>query len=85
MITGLDLVAEQIQIAQGEKLQLTQDQVVFEAMRLNVESTRKTRSTTSVLLRADQRLSAAGGPGVRMDSHVLPIIKFPYYDSLVAS
>ena len=29
MITGLDLVAEQIRVAQGEKLPLTQDQVVF--------------------------------------------------------
>jgi len=78
MITGLDLVAEQIQIAQGE---LQRPRQVVEAMRLNVESTRKTRAQLPSCCGAD-RLSAARGPGVRMDSHVTPIIKFPY-DSLI--
>lgn len=85
MITGLDLIAEQIRIAQGEKLQLTQDQVVFTGhaieCRINAEDPdRNFRPQPG-------RISAylpPGGPGVRMDSHVYTDYEIPaYYDSLI--
>ncbi len=85
MITGLDLIAEQIRIAQGEKLQLTQDEVVLKGhaieCRINAEdpdhSFRPQPGRISGYL-------PPGGPGVRMDSHVYTDYEIPpYYDSLI--
>ncbi len=85
MITGLDLITEQIRIAQGEKLSLTQSQVNLNGhaieCRINAED-------------PDQnfrphpgRISGylpPGGPGVRIDSHVYTDYEIPpYYDSLI--
>ena len=85
MITGLDLVAEQIRVAQGEKLQLTQDQVVLQGhaieCRINAED------PDHDFRPAPGRISGylpPGGPGVRMDSHVYTDYQIPpYYDSLI--
>jgi acetyl-CoA carboxylase biotin carboxylase subunit len=85
MITGLDLIAEQIRIAQGEKLQLTQDQVVFKGhaieCRINAEDPEYNFRPHP------GRISGylpPGGPGVRMDSHVYTDYEIPpYYDSLI--
>ena len=85
MISGLDLIAEQIRIAQGEKLQLTQDQVVLEGhaieCRINAED------PTHNFRPHPGRISGylpPGGPGVRMDSHVYTDYEIPpYYDSLI--
>jgi acetyl-CoA carboxylase biotin carboxylase subunit len=86
MITGLDLVAEQIRIAQGETLQLTQDQVVLRGhaieCRINAED------PDHDFRPSPGRISGylpPGGPGVRMDSHVYTDYQIPpYYDSLIA-
>jgi len=85
MITGLDLIAEQIRIAQGERLQLTQDQVIFKGhaieCRINAEDPEHNFRPQP------GRISAylpPGGPGVRMDSHVYTDYEIPpYYDSLI--
>ncbi|MBW4464499.1 MAG: acetyl-CoA carboxylase biotin carboxylase subunit [Pegethrix bostrychoides GSE-TBD4-15B] len=85
MITGLDLIAEQIRIAQGEKLRLTQEQVELRGhaieCRINAED-------PDFNFRPHPgRISAylpPGGPGVRMDSHVYTDYEIPpYYDSLI--
>jgi acetyl-CoA carboxylase biotin carboxylase subunit len=85
MITGIDLIAEQIRIAQGEKLQLTQEQVDFRGhaieCRINAEDPdhdfRPHPGQISGYL-------PPGGPGVRMDSHVYTDYEIPpYYDSLI--
>ncbi|MBD2119441.1 acetyl-CoA carboxylase biotin carboxylase subunit [Trichocoleus sp. FACHB-262] len=85
MITGLDLIAEQIRIAQGEKLRLTQEQVVLKGhaieCRVNAEDPdfnfRPSPGRISGYL-------PPGGPGVRMDSHVYTDYDIPpYYDSLI--
>ena len=47
MITGVDIIKEQIRIAAGEKLSLTQKNVEFTAMRLNAASMRKIPTTIS--------------------------------------
>ncbi|AFZ30408.1 acetyl-CoA carboxylase, biotin carboxylase [Gloeocapsa sp. PCC 7428] len=86
MITGLDLVAEQIRVAQGEKLQLTQDQVILRGhaieCRINAED------PDHDFRPSPGRISGylpPGGPGVRMDSHVYTDYQIPpYYDSLIA-
>jgi acetyl-CoA carboxylase, biotin carboxylase subunit len=85
MITGTDLIAEQIRIAQGEKLRLTQDQVVLNGhaieCRINAEDPdfnfRPSPGRISGYL-------PPSGPGVRMDSHVYTDYDIPpYYDSLI--
>ncbi|MEM7725307.1 MAG: acetyl-CoA carboxylase biotin carboxylase subunit [Cyanobacteria bacterium P01_A01_bin.45] len=85
MITGIDLVVEQIRIAQGEKLSLTQEQVILHGhaieCRINAEDPerefRPSPGTISGYL-------PPGGPGVRIDSHAYTDYQIPpYYDSLV--
>lgn len=85
MITGVDLITEQIRIAQGEKLRLTQEQVEFKGhaieCRINAEDPdhnfRPNPGKISGYL-------PPGGPGVRMDSHVYTDYEIPpYYDSLI--
>lgn len=85
MITGIDLIAEQIRVAQGEKLSLTQEQVVLRGhaieCRLNAEDPdynfRPSPGRISGYL-------PPSGPGVRMDSHVYTDYEIPpYYDSLI--
>ena len=85
MISGLDLIAEQIRIAQGEKLKLTQDQVILKGhaieCRINAEDPERNFRPQP------GRISGylpPGGPGVRMDSHVYTDYEIPpYYDSLI--
>ncbi|MBD1912690.1 MULTISPECIES: acetyl-CoA carboxylase biotin carboxylase subunit [unclassified Leptolyngbya] len=85
MVTGIDLIEEQIRVAQGEKLQLTQEQVKLTGhtieCRINAED-------PDMNFRPNPgRISAylpPGGPGVRMDSHVYTDYEIPpYYDSLI--
>jgi acetyl-CoA carboxylase biotin carboxylase subunit len=85
MISGLDLIAEQIRIAQGEKLHFSQNQVKFQGhaieCRINAEDPdynfRPHPGKISAYL-------PPGGPGVRMDSHVYTDYEIPpYYDSLI--
>jgi acetyl-CoA carboxylase, biotin carboxylase subunit len=85
MITGLDLIAEQIRIAQGERLQLTQDQVVLKghAIECRINAEDPDRSFRPQPGRISGYLPP-GGPGVRMDSHVYTDYEIPpYYDSLI--
>lgn len=85
MISGLDLIAEQIRIAQGEPLKLTQDQVTLKGhaieCRINAEDPERNFRPQP------GRISGylpPGGPGVRMDSHVYTDYEIPpYYDSLI--
>jgi acetyl-CoA carboxylase biotin carboxylase subunit len=85
MITGLDLITEQIRIAQGEKLSLTQSEVNLNGhaieCRINAEDPdqnfRPHPGKISGYL-------PPGGPGVRVDSHVYTDYEIPpYYDSLI--
>lgn len=85
MITGLDLIAEQIRIAQGEKLQLTQEQVVLKghAIECRINAEDPDRNFRPQPGRISGYLPP-GGPGVRMDSHVYTDYEIPpYYDSLI--
>ena len=85
MVTGLDLIAEQIRIAQGEPLSLTQDQVLLRGhaieCRINAEDPEHNFRPNP------GRISGylpPSGPGVRMDSHVYTDYEIPpYYDSLI--
>ena len=85
-VTGLDLVREQIRVAAGEPLSLTQDQVsprghAFEC-RINAEDASKRFMPSPSLITAYREPS---GPGVRVDSGVRAGSQIPeIYDPMVA-
>jgi len=85
-ITGLDLVAEQIAIAEGRKLRLRQDEIRFDGhaieCRLNAEDwTRDFRPAPGTV---DAAIFPAG-PNIRVDTHIEAGSRVPpFYDSLMA-
>jgi len=85
MITGIDLIQEQIKVAQGARLTIKQEDIQFKGhaieCRINAEDPFANfrpgpgRVTTYL---------APGGPNVRMDSHLYPdYLVPPNYDSLL--
>ncbi len=84
MITGIDLVRAQFEVAAGEQLPCTQGEVRFRGhaveCRLNAEDPdRMLPSPGTVTL-----FHAPGGPGIRLDSHLYSGYRVPpHYDSLV--
>ncbi len=85
MITGINIVKEQIRIASGLPLSVTQDQITFKGhafeCRINAEDP-ETFVPSPGLVR---QFHAPGGMGVRVDSHLYSGYTVPpYYDSLVA-
>ncbi|CAN5118787.1 acetyl-CoA carboxylase biotin carboxylase subunit [soil metagenome] len=85
MITGVDLVREQIRIAEGLPLSVTQDEIIFTGhaieCRINAEDPR-TFTPSPGLVKA---YHAPGGMHVRMDSGLYAGYKIPpYYDSMIA-
>ncbi len=85
MITGIDLVVEQIRIVQGERLKFTQEQVVLRGH--SIECRINAEDPEHDFRPAPGRISGylpPGGPGVRIDSHVYTDYQIPpYYDSLI--
>jgi acetyl-CoA carboxylase biotin carboxylase subunit len=85
MLSGLDLVAEQIRIAAGEPLGYTQADIQLRGhaieFRINAEDVRHDFRPSAGTV---ERYLAPGGPGVRMDSHLYGGYDVPpYYDSLL--
>ncbi len=85
MVTGLDLIAEQIRIAQGEILSFRQKDVELRGhaieCRINAEDPRHQFRPHPGGIKA---FLPPGGPGVRMDSHAYTDYTIPpYYDSLI--
>jgi acetyl-CoA carboxylase biotin carboxylase subunit len=85
MLTGIDIVREQIRIASGEPLGYKQKDVEFRGhaieCRINAEDPEHfipSPGTVTAWL-------PPGGPGVRVDSHMMPgAVVTPFYDSLIA-
>ena len=85
MVTGIDIVKEQIRIAAGERLSFKQSEVTFTGhaieCRINAEDP-ETFAPSPGLIHA---YSAPGGPGVRIDTFVhSECTVTPYYDSMIA-
>jgi acetyl-CoA carboxylase biotin carboxylase subunit len=85
MVTGIDIVKEQIRIAAGERLGFKQSEVTFTGhaieCRINAEDP-ETFAPSPGMIHA---FSVPGGPGVRIDTaaHSECTIS-PYYDSMIA-
>ncbi len=85
LVTGLDLVREQIRIASGLPLSVTQDQVRFAGhaieCRINAEDPASFAPSPGRVI----DYHAPGGPGVRVDSALYAGYRIPpHYDSLIA-
>jgi acetyl-CoA carboxylase biotin carboxylase subunit len=86
MVTGIDLVKEQIQVAAGETLALRQDDVELNGWaieaRINAEDPSRDFAPCPGRITA---YHAPGGPGVRVDTHLYAGYDVPpFYDSLLA-
>ena len=86
MLTGLDLIAEQIRLSSGEPLALRQEQVALRGhaieFRVNAEDPGDNFAPQTGTV---DELQLPGGPGVRVDTHLYPGYEVPpYYDSLLA-
>ena len=86
LITSCDLIQEQIRVAAGEPLSVTQDDVRSAGTRSSAGSTPRIRTTTSPPRRgASRRTCPPAGPWTRVDSHCYPgWTVSPFYDSLIA-
>ncbi len=84
MITGVDIVREQLRIASGEALPLRQDDVKITGhaieCRINAEDARTFMPSPGLVT----LWHSPGGPGVRVESHLYSGYKVPpYYDSMI--
>lgn len=84
MITGVDIVKEQLYIASGEPLRLTQSDVKINGhaieCRINAEDARTFMPSPGKIT----AYHAPGGPGVRMESHIYAGYTVPpHYDSMI--
>ncbi len=85
MVTGVDIVREQIRIASGERLSLRQKDIEWRGhaieCRINAEDPKN-------FIPSPGRITGwhpPGGPGIRVDSHVYTnYFVPPYYDSMIA-
>ena len=84
MLTGVDLIAEQIRVAYGEPLRLTKDKIHFRGHAMEVRINAEDPSTFIPSPGQIQMFHAPGGMGVRFDSAVYAGYKIPpFYDSMV--
>jgi acetyl-CoA carboxylase biotin carboxylase subunit len=84
MITGIDIVREQLRIASGEKLRYTQQDVRIQGhaieCRINAEDPKTFMPSPGLIT----LWHSPGGPGIRVESHIYSGYKVPpYYDSMI--
>jgi len=86
MVTGIDLIKEQINIANNEKITFKQEEIEFKGWsiecRINAENPFKSFMPSAGEI---EMYLAPGGLGVRIDSAAYPGYEIPpYYDSMIA-
>jgi acetyl-CoA carboxylase biotin carboxylase subunit len=86
IVTGIDLVKEQIKLAAGEKLLITSEKIkiLYHAIecRINAEDPDNNFAPSPGLI---GKLFLPGGPGIRLDTHIYSGYTIPpFYDSLIA-
>ena len=84
MITGIDIVREQLRIAAGEALSVSQSDIRIQGhaieCRINAEDPKTFMPSPGLI----SLWHAPGGPGVRVDSHIYSGYKVPpFYDSMI--
>ena len=86
LVTGIDIIKEQIKISCGEKLTIQQDDVEIDGhaieCRINAEDPENHFAPCPGKI---ELLNMPGGPNVRIDTHIYQGFTIsPYYDSLLA-
>ncbi len=86
MVTGIDLIKEQLRVASGEKLKIQQDDIQIKGAaiecRINAEDPDNNFTPSPGKI---ETLILPGGPNVRVDTHIYAGYEIPpYYDSLIA-
>ena len=85
MITGIDIVKQQLLIASGEKLGYAQDEIELNGHAIECRVNAEDPVTFLPSPGKINRYHAPGGPGIRVDSHVYGGYTVPpYYDSMIA-
>jgi len=85
MTTGIDIVAEQLRIAQGHALAFAQADVVATGHAIEVRVNAEDPETFAASPGRVTQWLPPGGPGIRVDSHLHAGARVPpHYDSLVA-
>ncbi len=84
MVTGVDIVKEQLRIARGEKLSLRQKDLILRGhaieCRINAEDPRSFMPSPGQIT----HVHLPGGPGIRVDTHIYNGYRVPpYYDSMI--
>jgi acetyl-CoA carboxylase biotin carboxylase subunit len=85
LVTGVDIVKEQLKIAAGEGLTYTQDDIRWTGhaveCRINAEDPKNFLPSPGTIT----QYHAPGGPGIRVDTHIYNGYTVPpYYDSMIA-
>jgi len=84
MITGVDLLQEQIRVADGERLRFAQEDIHFRGHAIECRINAEDPDTFMPSPGRITQYHMAGGPGVRVDSHVYSnYFVPPYYDSMI--
>jgi acetyl-CoA carboxylase biotin carboxylase subunit len=85
MVTGIDIVKEQIRIAAGERLSFKQSEVTFTGHAIECRVNAEDPETFAPSPGTIHAFSVPGGPGVRVDTfaHAECTVP-PYYDSMIA-
>jgi acetyl-CoA carboxylase biotin carboxylase subunit len=84
MVTGFDIVKEQLRIAAGAALSIKQEDVVLRGhaieCRINAEDARTFIPSPGLI----EQFHMPGGPGIRVETHIYNGYKVPpYYDSMI--
>jgi acetyl-CoA carboxylase, biotin carboxylase subunit len=84
LVTGVDLIKQQIYIAMGKPLTLRQEDIQFNGhaieCRINAEDPRRFIPSPGTIT----MYHAPGGPGIRVDTHIYSSYAVPpYYDSMI--
>jgi len=86
LLTGIDLITQQIRLASGERLEISQEQVQLRGhaieFRINAEDPADNFAPQTGVV---EELNLPTGPGVRVDTHLYEGYEVPpFYDSLLA-
>jgi acetyl-CoA carboxylase biotin carboxylase subunit len=85
MVTGIDIVKEQIRIAAGERLSFKQSEITFTGHAIECRINAEDPETFAPSPGTIHAFSVPGGPGVRIDTAVHTECTIPpYYDSMIA-
>ncbi len=84
LITGVDIVKEQIRVAAGERLAYTQDDIVIRGHAIECRINAEDPETFMPCPGTIDGFHAPGGPGIRVDSHIYDSYTVPPdYDSMI--